>query len=404
MNNPPDYDIVIVGAGITGLSLACSLINKGLRIAILDKYNFANPLGFEQCDLRVSAITKGSQQIFEKCQVWDKLAKANLSSFERMEVWEQKSATRLFFDAAETNQAYLGTIVKNYDLQTALILQAKIANELDWFCPESLKSIQHHTTHYSLIFTSGASITTELLVGADGNHSTVRQLAEIQNKVYDYQQGAIVATVHTEKKHQQTARQIFLPTGPLAFLPLANSRHCSIVWSTTPEEVERLKALSNELFCRELGNAFEHHLGKVESTSMRLSFPLKAQQCEQYIKPGIALIGDAAHSIHPLAGQGANLGIADAVCLATVILEAKRKQRTIGALHTLRRYERERRFHHCLMGGGIDLIKQVFATKNPFFTNARHFGLNLIEKAPWLKNYFMQYAMGNPSIDPLSTF
>ncbi len=138
---------------------------------------------------------------------------------------------------------------------------------------------------------------------------------------------------------------------------------------------------------------------------MRLSFPLKAQQCEQYVKPGIVLIGDAAHSIHPLAGQGANLGIADAVCLAAVILEAKRKQRTIGALHTLRYYERERRFHHRLMGGGIDFIKQVFTTKNPFFTNARHFGLGLIEKAPWLKHYFMQYAMGNPSVDPLkSTF
>lgn len=396
MSNQPDYDIVIVGAGITGLTLACSLINNGLRIAILDKYKTDKVLDLRGEDLRVSAITISSQQILEKCWVWQNLMKSSLSPFQGMEVWEQASASHLFFDAAETGQARLGTIVKNYDLQTALISQAKSTNELHWFSPESLRSIQNDNAHCLLVFTSGQWITTQLVVGADGAQSSVRCLSGIQNQEKDYHQVAIVATVQTELTHKQIARQIFLPTGPLAFLPLPDPHYCSIVWSTTPEEAERLKVLSDELFCRELANAFEQHLGKIKSTSLRLTFPLKAQQCEQYIKPGIALIGDAANTIHPLAGQGANLGIADATCLAKVVLEASQKQRALGALHTLRRYERERRFHHRLMGGGIDFIKQIFAAKSPFFVNARHFGLDFIEKAPRLKNYFMQYAMGNP--------
>ena len=165
----------------------------------------------------------------------------------------------------------------------------------------------------------------------------MRQLADMAIKSTDYAQSALIASVETEIAHKQIARQIFLPNGPLAFLPLKNLHHCSIVWSNTPPEVKRLVSMDDKSFCEELTEAFEHRLGKVVSTSLRLSYPLKIQEAEHYIKSGIALIGDAAHTLHPLAGQGANLGIADAQCLAKVMLEAKQTQRSIAAFHTLRR-------------------------------------------------------------------
>jgi 2-octaprenylphenol hydroxylase len=404
MSKQSDYDVVIVGAGIAGLALVCGLIDKGLRIAILDSNPKAltiqpdREIGDCTSDLRVSAITLGSQQLLEQLQVWQKLTKTALSPFQGMEIWEETSASHLFFNAADTGQPHLGTIIKNSDLQTTLIAQAKHTHDIDWFAAESVAAIQNQNTLTLLSLTSGASISTRLLVGADGAQSCVRQLAGIQNKVWDYQQRAIIATVQTALAHEQIARQIFLATGPLAFLPLADPRLSSIVWSTTKE----LNTLSDELFCLELASAFEHRLGSITWTSPRLSFPLKAQQCEQYIKPGIALIGDAAHVIHPLAGQGANLGIADAVCLAKTILEALEKQRAIGAVYTLRRYERERRFHNRLMSGGINLIKHLFASSNPILKGTRNFGLRSVDKIAWLKNQFAYYGMGKPGITPFN--
>jgi 2-polyprenylphenol 6-hydroxylase len=401
---PLDYDVVIIGAGLIGLTLACRLIGKGLRLAMIDKNE--DPLACKssftvESALRMSAITLGSQQILERCQVWQNLAKASLSPFQSIEVWEQNVASCLSFNAAETGQICLGSIVKNTDLHQALVLRSKTASELRWYFSESLKSIRYEADACVLTLTSGQVLTTQLLVGADGAQSSVRSLAGIQTHERDYQQTAVIATVQTELAHQQTARQIFLPTGPLAFLPLANPHYCSIVWSTMPEKAERLKTLTDESFCLALTKAFEQRLGKIESTSLRQTFPLKTQQCEQYVKPGIVLIGDAANTLHPLAGQGANLGIADADCLAKVVLDARQKQRSFAAWYTLRRYERERCFHHRLMGGSVDLVKQVFGVTNPLLKVVRVFGLKAIDKTGWLKNQFAQYAMGNPEINPL---
>lgn len=399
-----DYDVVIIGTGLIGLTLACRLIGKGLRLAIVDKNEdpFAGKSSATvESALRVSAITLGSQQIFENCQVWQNLDKASLSPFQSIKVWEPHVSACLSFNAAEIGQIGLGNIVKNVDLHKALSLRGKTASELHWYFSEVLKSIRYESDICLLTLTSGQVLTTQLLVGADGAQSSVRFLAKIQSYGSDYRQTAVIATVQTELVHQQTARQVFLPTGPLAFLPLANPYYCSIVWTTTPEKAEQLKTLTDESFCLTLTEAFAQRLGKIKSTSLRQTFPLKAQQSEPYVKAGVALIGDAANTIHPLAGQGANLGIADADCLAKVILEARQKKRSLSALHTLRRYERERRFHHRLMGGSVDLVKRVFEITNPLLKAARVFGLRSIDKTSWLKNQFAQYAMGNPKINPL---
>lgn len=404
MMNKLDYDVVIVGAGIVGLAFACSLIEKDLRLAIVDKRSDAWETNLDaQSALRVSVITQGSQQILEKLHVWQRLDRAALSPIRCMRVWEQASTSSLCFDAAEVIQPCLGTVVKNHDLQVALMAQAKTADNIDWFFSESLVAVRHRETPIQVVLRMGSELTTQLLVGADGAQSSVRTLAEILNREFAYQQHAIVATVQTELIHEQAAQQIFLSTGPLAFLPLADPYYSSIVWSTTPESAEELMRVSKQHFCLELADAFEQRLGNVLQTSPRLQFPLTQQTSGSYVKPGIALIGDAAHTVHPLAGQGANLGIADADCLARVILGAKQKQRKFGfwALHNLRPYERERRFHHQLMGGGIDLIKSVFEAKNPFLVTMRHLGLGLIDRTSCVKNYFMDYAMGNPRINLL---
>lgn len=391
----PDYDIVIVGAGIVGLTLACHLMEQGLRIALLNKDDFEKNLISE---LRVIAVTLGSQQLLEELNVWCRLDIRQCAPFRHMQVWEFGQEAKLCFDSADIGQASLGYIVKNVDLQRALYMQAKTSNELTWLSSETLAGLQIEKNQVLLTLVSGLEITANLVVGADGDQSKVRQLADMHINSTDYAQRALIARVRTERAHEQTARQIFLPNGPLAFLPLADSHHCSIVWSNTPEEVQRLETLDDERFCTELTHAFEQRLGQIELTTPRLSFALKIQEVDQYIKPNVVLMGDAAHTIHPLAGQGANLGMADAQCLAKVIIEAKLKHRSLSAIHTLRRYERERRFHNRLMGGTVDGIKYLFATNNPMLQKTRQFGLNVLNKVTCLKNYIAHYAMGRPSV------
>lgn len=390
-----DYDVVIVGAGIVGLTLACHLKDKGLRIALLNKDRLDKKNATLTSQLRVIAVTLGSQQLLDQLKIWQRLDTKQYAPFRCMQVWESGQAAQLFFDSADIGQASLGYIVKNFDLEQALYAQAITDPELTWLIPDTLMELQQEENHVVIALASGKEISTRLLVGADGDQSKVRQLADFYIKSTDYAQHALIATVKTELTHDQIARQIFLENGPLAFLPLKEAHHCSIVWSNTSEEVQRLAAIDDEAFCAELTQVFEQRLGEVISTSSRLSYPLKTQEAEQYIKSSIALIGDAAHIIHPLAGQGANLGMADAQCLAKIILEANQKHRSIGALHTLRRYERERRFHNRVMMGGVDAIKYLFATHNLFLQKTRQFGLSVFNNVTCLKNTIARYAMGH---------
>lgn len=393
-----DYDVVIVGAGIVGLTLICYLKDQDLRIAVINKDLLVKKTATRVSQQRVIAVTLGSQQLLEQLNVWQRLDKKHYAPFRCMQVWESGQPTQLIFDSADIGLATLGYIVKNSDLEHVLSAQAKTDSELTWLIPDTLMELQHAENRVVITLASGKEISTRLLVGADGDQSKVRQLADFYIKSTDYTQRALIATVQTELAHDQTARQIFLANGPLAFLPLKDTHHCSIVWSGVPEEIEHLAAMEDKSFCAELAQAFEHRLGEVISTSARFSYPLKTQEAEQYIKSGIVLIGDAAHIIHPLAGQGANLGMADARCLAKVVLEAKQKHRSISARHTLRRYERERRFHNRVMLGSVDGIKHLFDATNPVLQRTRRFGLSAINNTTCLKNVIARYAMGNPNL------
>ncbi|HEX5635821.1 MAG TPA: UbiH/UbiF/VisC/COQ6 family ubiquinone biosynthesis hydroxylase, partial [Gammaproteobacteria bacterium] len=313
--------------------------------------------------------------------------------YEHMHVWDATGDGQIHFSAADLGADMLGHIVENNVVQFSLLKSLQQYKNINWLCPFSIEQIACHGDTNSVTLNSGDVLTTKLLVGADGAHSRVREAAGIHLEESPYQQKGVVCAVESTKHHQYTAWQRFLPTGPLAFLPLADGR-CSIVWSATNTEADRLLALNDHDFSRELERAFELTLGVVKSVGERAAFPLIRRHAEHYVAPGVALIGDAAHTIHPLAGQGVNLGVLDAACLAQIINEAVRDRRDFASLPILRKFERWRRGENTLMMYSMSGFKNLFSNDNSALSFVRNAGLNLVNGLPPVKNMFMRRAMG----------
>lgn len=387
------YDVVIVGGGIVGATLACALGDSGLDIALLEpKPPRATPA--TETDLRVVALTGASQRIFNALQVWPMMSDWRVSPFREMRVWDSAGNGRIHFDSAALGEPQLGWIVENQVAQSALWQRLRDFDNIEPVSSALLQSIDQQTSeHLKLRLNDGREITTRLLVGAEGSQSQVRDLAGIPSSGWQYGQKAIVATVNTELPHRETAWQRFLATGPLAFLPLHDGS-CSIVWSTSIAQANELLALTDFEFAEKLATAFDWHLGSITIDSTRAAFELKLQHAQSYSRQRIALIGDAAHVVHPLAGQGANLGLLDAVALAEVILAAAQIRRDIGSLTTLRRYERWRKGHNLLMLATLDGFKRLFGASATPLQLARNLGLNLTDQLTPLKNQIMRQAMG----------
>jgi 2-octaprenylphenol hydroxylase len=384
------YDVVIVGGGIVGLTLANALRTSDLSIAIIEQREPAEVTA--EIDLRVSALNPASLSVFERSGVaLESMVRA--CAFHQMHVWDSTGAGAIHFDAAELGLDTLGSIIENTVIVKALLGAVRDAENITWYCPEQINEIALHEDARYLALTSGETLECRLLVGADGAHSRVREAAGIEYRRSSYQQQGIVCTVNTEQSHQHTAWQCFLPSGPLAFLPLSTGQ-CSIVWSLDESRVPELMALDDEAFCRALERAFDYQLGAVTATSTRAAFPLGHGHVNSYVKPGLALIGDAAHTIHPLAGQGANLGIMDAAELAQVIIAAKADARQWWALHTLRKYERARKGDNRLMEASMSGFKTLFGNENPWLSMIRNSGLTLADQLPLVKSLFMKHAMG----------
>ena len=383
------YDVIIAGGGIVGLTLANALKSSDLRIAIIEP----NPVPAlsDEIDLRVSAINPASLAVFARSGV-PLEAFSRRCAFYEMQVWDSTGAGQIHFDAAESGLDSLGVIIENSVLQRALLDAALAADNIRWLCPHSVADVVWQENEHSVLLDSGETLRCRLLVAADGGTSRLRELAAIAYQRSSYQQQGIVCTVDTELPHQHTAWQCFLPTGPLAFLPLASGQ-CSIVWSLDEALVEELLALSDADFCRRLEQAFDYQLGAVTAVSARRAFPLVHGHVETYVKSGLALIGDAAHTIHPLAGQGANLGISDAAELAAVVVAANNAGRQWWALHTLRKYERARKGDNRMMETAMSVFKQMFGNENPWLETLRNNGLTLANQLPWLKAWFMKQAM-----------
>lgn len=387
------YDIIIVGGGMVGLTLAGALAKTGLQIAVIEAHAPKDVTPQDEYGLRVSAISRASQQVFMRLGAWQHMLARRVSPYEHMRVWDAGGDGKIHFSAADLGADVLGHIIENAVVQYALLQTILAQDNVQWLCPAKITQLTCGQNNNAITLDNGEVLTATLLVGADGAHSRVRDAAGIQLQQAPYQQKGVVCVVESEKHHQYTAWQRFLPTGPLAFLPLANGR-CSIVWSATDAEADRLLALNDQDFSRELEQAFDFTLGAVKSVGQRAAFPLIRRHAEHYVAAGVALIGDAAHTIHPLAGQGVNLGILDAASLAQVIGEAVQQRRDFSSLSTLRKYERWRRGENMLMMHSMSGFKNLFSNENTALGFVRNAGLNMVNAVPPLKNKFMRRAMG----------
>lgn len=379
---------------MVGTALACAFGDSLLSVALIEANTPNYDWPADSFDLRVSAITHASEKFLEQLGAWQDIEQERTSAYHDMRVWDAGGDGRIHFDCAEIGEANLGHIVENRVINRALTLRAKQFANITVYCPHRPHSLQLDSDSAKLKLDDGTLLETELLVGADGGRSWVRQQAGIAVNARDYQQTAVVANVTTELSHQRTAWQRFLPTGPLAFLPLTDDNISSIVWSTTDAEAQRLCELDEASFTTELETAFEATLGKIVSSGPRASFPIQGQHASHYVKPHLALVGDAAHTIHPLAGQGVNLGFADARCLAETVLSSRDAQRPIGSFKTLRRYERNRRGDNLLMLESMGAFKQLFSNTTPGLRELRNAGLNLANRSSIIKHFFMEKALG----------
>lgn len=395
------FDIAIVGGGMVGAALACLLAGgrDGLRIALIEAAEPAVP-DFDPerfPGLRVSAISRASQRVLEACGAWPAIRDAGISPYARMVVWDAAAEPfghgSLCFDSAELGVACLGHIVDNGLLQWALWQRLADHPDVRIFCPERVAGLELDQDQALLRFESGQRITASLAVGADGGGSPSRALAGIEVSGRSYGQSAVVAHVQTERPHQETAWQRFLPDGPLALLPLQDGR-CSIVWSTTPEQAGMLTQADQRSFRDRVTEASAGVLGAVIDSGARASFPLRLQHAQAYTATRFALVGDAAHTVHPLAGQGVNLGFLDAAALAEVVLDTVSADHDPGEPRPLRRYERWRKGENLLAATGIDAIGRLFREPDGVIGAVRRLGLTLVDDAAMLKHELARRAMG----------
>lgn len=402
MQQPRSYDVLICGSGLVGLAMALALVPSCLRVALLDPQ--AMPVfpqgGLDRPDFdpRVSALTPGSRALLEELGVWSKLEGLRVCPYTDMQVWDADGTGAIHFSAAEMHQPCLGYIAEN-GLVSAVLAQAAQASERIDIVQGSLESFVSQAGSQLVTLADGTHITCKLLLGADGGSSRVRTLAGIDTKEWATGHRALVTTVLSAEPHRYTAWQRFMPSGPLAFLPLylpgvATQRHSSIVWSCVPELADELLALDDAQFARRLELAFERRLGAVESVATRHAFPLWQKHASDYVQPGLALIGDAAHTIHPLAGQGVNLGLADVRSLAGVLQRAVQRGEDFASHQVLSRYQRERKAANLGMLLLMEGFKRAFGSDDLHIRWLRNVGLKAANGLGPFKQAVMKGAMG----------
>jgi 2-polyprenylphenol 6-hydroxylase len=392
------YDIIIVGAGIVGATCALALAKKtSLQIAVLDAKELSSQWQPNQTEQRVSAISLASQRIFQQLKIWDAMRELRVNPYKKMSVWDANGSGRIDFDAEKLQSNALGFIIEDEVMRRVLLNALRAEKNIHLLAPVELISLLEEPDLNELTTQQHGALQAKLIIAADGANSWLRDAATIFLKTRSYDHHALVATVTTELPHNETARQKFLAGGPLAFLPLSKTNLNSIVWSAAPEQIAELLSLDDEEFKLQLRAAFGSELGNMENVSQRLSFPLHMRHAQQYVKYGIALIGDAAHTLHPLAGQGVNLGLLDAVSIVDVIAEALKKNRDFASYSTLRRYERWRKGDNTAMLVFVEAIKMLFASETKPVKHLRNAGLNLTNQLTFVKNFFVSYAAGNRS-------
>lgn len=387
-------DVAIVGGGMVGLAVACGLQGSGLRVAVLEQ-NAPVPLAPDAPpELRVSAINAASEKLLTHLGVWSDILAHRVSRYHGMEVWDKDSFGRIAFDDESMGYSHLGHIVENAVVHQALWQKAQQSSDITLITPATLQQVAWGENDAFLTMQDSSMLTARLVVGADGANSWLRSKADIPLTYWDYGHHALVATIRTAEPHNATARQVFYGDGILAFLPLADPHLCSIVWSLPPREAEKMQQASTEDFNQALCVAFDNALGLCQVESERQVYPLTGRYARQFAGHRLALVGDAAHTIHPLAGQGVNLGFMDAAVLVNELRRLHREGKDIGQHLYLRRYERSRKHSAAVMLAGMQGFRGLFAGNNPAKKLLRDIGLKLADTLPGVKPQLIRQAMG----------
>jgi len=388
------FEVIIVGGGIVGATAACALAHAGIKVALLDMFNPKRQWAIDEpVDIRVSALTKASQNILQTVDAWDGMVQRGVCAYKDMRVWDAKADGELHFDCADTPFNELGHIVENRVTVAALWDKLETLSSATCISDAKVAEMNLIDQGRELILEDGRKLSASLILAADGRDSSLRAMVGIDVTGWPYNQDGLVATITTENSNQLTAWQRFLDEGPLAFLPLRTGQ-CSIVWTLKSETAQAYVALSDEAFLDKLEQASAGILGKMLATGPRGAFPLRFQYANRYTEQAFALIGDAAHAMHPLAGQGANAGLLDAAAIAECVINAKQAGRPLNSTKVLRRYERWRKGDNLLVMSSMDVINRTFATSALPVVSTRSAGMNVIDKVPFIKALFNDHAMG----------
>ncbi|BDX03878.1 2-octaprenyl-3-methyl-6-methoxy-1,4-benzoquinol hydroxylase [Marinomonas pontica] len=392
------YDLIIVGAGMVGALSAILLAKSSLRIALVDKHDGHYPLSTPPAyDARVSALSSQSKSLLEETDVWQGIPFDRLACYDNMVVWDGLGEGYIDFNAKTTSMPELGHLVENAVLNQQLMQQVKRIKNIDLYLSDSVNAHELSESGVKAELSSGHLLEAQAIIAADGALSTLRTKNAFETVEWDYGHSAIVTTIEIDQSHDNTAWQSFGEEGILAFLPLpaVEQRHyVSIVWSVPPEEAMSLMALDEDAFCQRLHYAINRRFQVLGLTQSRQAIPLRQRHAKQYVKAGLALIGDAAHTIHPLAGQGANLGFGDVKALVAVLIKAHRRGEALGASRVLRRYQRARMLDNIAMAAGMEAFKRVFSTQQPLLVQLRNIGMQQFDRDDNLKRKLIARAAG----------
>jgi 2-octaprenylphenol hydroxylase len=395
--NRPDFDVLIVGGGMVGASLAALLAARpvfaGLRVALIEPKPALMPLPQEALDTRVSAVSRAGQRLLSEIGAWPLLQSRAPCAYEQMRIWDAEdppdSTRTLVFDAAESGEPDLGHIIENRAVSAAVIERAAAAGVTLLRVPVSGVTLDRDGAAVQL---GDRRVTSSLLVAADGADSPLRHLAGLGGEPVPYPQTAIVAHLHAERGHGHIARQRFLPGGPLALLPLANG--CvSLVWSQPPQEAAAMQALDEEAFSIAVTEASDHVLGRLQLCSARQAFPLRRFNAPSYATTRCVLIGDAAHTVHPLAGQGVNQGFLDVYALVDALTSVQQRGGDLGDPVALGRYARQRQLENAAFGAALDAIYRVYTSDRGAVREGRRQLLGVAQRLGAVKRHLVARAL-----------
>jgi 2-octaprenyl-6-methoxyphenol hydroxylase len=392
-----DTDILIAGGGLNGPALALALAQGGLRVTVVDSRPAPQraEAGF---DGRAYALAIASRRLLSMIGIWQHVGDL-AQPIHRIKASDGLAGQGpapffLTFDAAEIEEGPMGFLLEDRHLYAAFLAAMEAHENVTLLSGETVTEQDVAANGVTVALASGTRLTARLLIGCDGRGSGTAARAGIRRVGWGYGQTALVTAIRHEKNHEGTAHQFFMPEGPLAILPLKGGHHSSIVWSETAANAARIQALPDDQYLQALRPRFGDFLGDIALAGERFTYPLSLSLAERFIAPRVALVGDAAHGVHPIAGQGLNLGLRDVAALAQVLIESGRRGEDIGSQTTLEAYQRWRRFDSTALALGMDTVNRLFSNDNPILRAGRDFGLGMVNAMPGLRRRFMRQAAG----------